>query len=230
MFTGLVQRVGRLERLVRSGGGAVLHIAAGPVWDEPWTLGESVAVQGVCLTVSSVSGESVAVDVLEETLDCTQFRGMAPGSLLNLERALRPTDRLGGHIVQGHVDGRGRVASLRERGRDWVLRIAVEAEVLRSIVYKGSIAVDGVSLTVSALNDDENWFEVNLIPTTWSETSLRSRRPGDMVNLETDILGKYVERMLRRPALREEGAESGAASVPGGENGVTMEKLLSAGF
>ncbi len=207
MFTGLVQRTGRLFRSTRPNGGALLRIETPEPWpDGPLSPGESVAVQGVCLTVASAgAGGGFSADVLEETLVCSAFRSMPDGALVNLERALRVGDRLGGHLVQGHVDGLGRVASLRPRKEDVVLRVAVEPPLLAGIVLKGSIAIDGVSLTVSALSDADGWFEVNLIPTTLRETSLSERRPGDVVNLETDVLGKYVARVL---------ASSGRGNAP----------------
>ena len=198
MFTGLVQRTGTLARATRPGGGAALSVAVSSSWpDGPLASGESIAVQGVCLTVSSLSpGGGFTADVLEETLDRTAFRALPDGARVNLERALHAGDRLGGHIVQGHVDGVGRVASIRPRAHDVVLRVSAPAAVLRGIVPKGSVAIDGVSLTVSALSDAGGWFEVNLIPTTLRETSLSDRAPGDAVNLETDVVGKYVERLL----------------------------------
>ena len=198
MFTGIVQRTGTLARLSRPGGGAALRISVPEPWPgAPLSPGESIAVQGVCLTVTAPGpGGGFDADVLEETLDRTAFGTLPDGSRVNLERALRADDRLGGHIVQGHVDGVGRVVGIRRRDRDVVLRVAAAPDILRGIVLKGSIAVDGVSLTVSALSDAGGWFEVNLIPTTLRETSLSNRATGDAVNLETDIVGKYVERLL----------------------------------
>ena len=196
MFTGLIQRLGTLSSLSRSGSGAALTVAVPEPRPDPLVIGESIAVQGACLTVSRVLPTGFVADVLEETLDCTALSALCLGARLNLERALAVGDRLGGHIVQGHVDALGRVVSIRPRGRDQILRVGTDSAILRPIVYKGSIAIDGVSLTVSALNDEESWFEVNLIPTTLGDTTLSDRHPGDSVNLETDILGKYVERML----------------------------------
>ena len=203
MFTGLVQRLGTLSRLARSGGGASLFIRVENPWPDPLVLGESIAVQGVCLTVAKLLSDGFAADVLDETLSCTAFGSLPPDARVNLERALAAGDRLGGHIVQGHVDAVGHVLSIRPRGRDIVFRVGTDAPVLRHIVHKGSIAIDGTSLTVSDLSDEGGWFEVNLIPTTLRETSLSERKPGDAVNLETDVLGKYVERLLRGTDPRE---------------------------
>ena len=199
MFTGLIQRLGLHAGLARADGGASLSVTLPSPWPDPLVLGESVAVQGVCLTVSRILPDGFVADVLEETLDCTALGALRSGARLNLERALAVGDRLGGHIVQGHVDATGEVLSIRPRGRDFVLRVGTDSPTLRQTVYKGSIAIDGVSLTVSALSDEEGWLEVNLIPTTLRETSLSERKPGDAVNLETDILGKYVERLLAPP-------------------------------
>lgn len=203
MFTGLVQRLGTLSRLTRSGGGASLFIRVETPWPDPLVLGESIAVQGVCLTVAKILSDGFSADVLDETLACTAFGSLFSNARVNLERALAAGDRLGGHIVQGHVDAVGHVLSIRPRGRDIVFRVGTDASVLRHIVHKGSIAIDGTSLTVSDLSDEGGWFEVNLIPTTLRETSLSERKPGDAVNLETDVLGKYVERLLQGTDPRE---------------------------
>lgn len=194
MFTGLVQQVGTCERLERSAGGWRLRVRHAPWPEGRLAIGESVAVQGACLTVVDVGEGSFAADLLDETLRRTSFRRTATGSRLNLERALRLGDRLGGHIVTGHVDESGTLKEVRPAGRDRVLRIACSPGLGLGIVPKGSICIDGVSLTVTAVADAA--FEVQIIPHTWSETSLSERRPGDPVNLEGDILGKHVARLL----------------------------------
>ncbi len=209
MFTGLVQRVGRFNGLSRSGGGwalACVHAA----WDAPLEVGESVAVQGACLTVTAARADAFSADLLEETLERTALRTLATGSAVNLERALRLCDRLGGHVVTGHVDACGTVAAVTNRGRDRVLRVRCPHALTRQTVLKGSIAIDGVSLTVSGVGDD--WIEVNVIPHTWEATSLSARRVDDTVNLEGDILAKYVEKLCGRAS------------------GVTEELLARSGF
>ncbi len=211
MFTGLVQKVGVLQRLGRSQGGWSLSIAHDP-WADALVLGESVAVQGACLTVTSIGAGLFTADLLDETLRRTAMYGMGEGSRINLERALALGDRLGGHIVSGHVDECGKLASAEDRGRDIAWRVTCSTKLARQTVMKGSVTIDGVSLTVSGLGDD--WFEVNLIPHTLKETSLCDRRVGDAVNLESDILGKYVARMLGRDA----------------EGGVTENMLAENGF
>jgi riboflavin synthase len=201
VFTGIVEELGTL--VVREDGAdsAVLRIRARRAL-EGVALGDSIAVNGVCLTVTGVQpdddGSAVwSTDVMAETLRRSSLRDVAAGDPVNLERAVTPQTRLGGHIVQGHVDGVGTVVS-RTPGDDWeVVRVAVPADLARYVVEKGSITVDGVSLTVSALADEpEPWFEVSLIPTTLRETTLGERAPGDTVNLEVDVIAKYVERLL----------------------------------
>jgi len=201
VFTGIVEELGTL--VVREDGAdsAVLRIRARTAL-EGVALGDSISVNGVCLTVTGVQpgadGTGVwSTDVMAETLRRSSLGAVAAGDPVNLERAVTPTTRLGGHIVQGHVDGVGTVVS-RTPGDDWeVVRIAVPAELARYVVEKGSITVDGVSLTVSGLADEpEPWFEVSLIPTTLRETTLGERAPGDPVNLEVDVIAKYVERLL----------------------------------
>jgi riboflavin synthase len=209
MFTGLVQRVGRFQGLSRRAGGWALACAHDP-WETPLAIGESVAVQGACLTVTAARADGFSADVLDETLERTALRGLTAGAAVNLERALRLCDRLGGHVVTGHVDACGSVAAVSNRGRDRVLRVRCPGALSRQTVLKGSIAIDGVSLTVSGVGDD--WIEVNVIPHTWEATSLSARRVGDAVNLEGDILAKYVEKLCGRAG------------------GVTEDLLARAGF
>jgi riboflavin synthase len=207
VFTGIVEELGTLVLREDGADSAVLRIRARKAL-EGVALGDSIAVNGVCLTVTGVEpdeGSDARVwttDVMAETLRRSSLGAVGAGDPVNLERAVTPQTRLGGHIVQGHVDGVGTVVS-RTPGDDWeVVRIAVPAGLARYVVEKGSITVDGVSLTVSALSDDagadepEPWFEVSLIPTTLRETTLGERAPGDTVNLEVDVIAKYVERLL----------------------------------
>jgi riboflavin synthase len=208
VFTGIVEEVGTLvvrEELGRAGEGtaAVLRIRAERVL-EGVALGDSIAVNGVCLTVTGVEpdGDGAGVwstDVMAETLARSSLGSVVAGQPVNLERAVTPLTRLGGHLVQGHVDGVGRILG-RTPGEHWeVVRIALPPELARYVVEKGSVAVDGVSLTVSAVSAafvPEPWFEVSLIPTTLRETTLGARAPGEPVNLEVDVIAKYVERLL----------------------------------
>ncbi len=198
MFTGIVEEVGSLAAREDAGDAAVLRIRARRVLEDV-ALGDSIAVNGVCLTVTGTDGEEWTTDVMAETLRRSSLGALADGDPVNLERAVTAHTRLGGHMVQGHVDGVGRVVS-RTPGEHWeVVRVAVPPQLARYVVEKGSITVDGVSLTVSALSaadDPEPWFEVSLIPTTLRETTLGGRAPGDPVNLEVDVIAKYVERLL----------------------------------
>jgi riboflavin synthase len=193
MFTGLVQRVGVLRKLARSGGGWSLEIAHEP-WQDRLVKGESVAVQGACLTVTAESEGLFRADMLDETLRRTALQKLGNGARVNLERALAVGDRLGGHFVSGHVDETGTLIMIEPRGRDVAWRVSCSRSLALQTVMKGSVALDGVSLTVSGLGAD--WFEVNLVPHTLAVTSLGDRRPGDPLNLEGDMLGKYVSRML----------------------------------
>jgi riboflavin synthase len=193
VFTGIVEELGEIVALDRDGDSARLTVR-GPLVVSDAVHGASIAVNGVCLTVTDVKDDAFTVDVMRETLDRSGLAALSPGSPVNLERPVRPADRLGGHIVQGHVDGVGHVVS-REPGDRWeVVTIGLPAELARYVVDKGSITVDGISLTVVEARDDA--FTVALIPTTLELTTLGHKRPGDVVNLEVDIVAKYVERLI----------------------------------
>lgn len=212
MFTGIVQKIGRLEALEHGrAGGRRIRVTCDP-WEDALVRGESVAVQGVCLTVAEVNKNGFAADLLEETISRTNLGKKSRGDRLNLERALRPSDRVGGHFVQGHVDGVGKVIRNAKAGSDWVLELSCGTQLTGDVVVKGSVAIDGVSLTVVELGD--SGFSVRLIPTTLEDTSLGKLRSGDSVNIETDILAKY--------------ARKGARADVHGE--VTLEKLRETGF
>ena len=214
MFTGLIQKIGTIKRVSR-GAGLVLEVgfdpAAGMPWTRPLEEGESIAVNGVCLTVVRCDATRFTANVLEETESRSGLGELVPGTKVNLERALRAGEALGGHLVQGHVDGRGTISAIRPKGRDRQLCVRCGRVLAAQSVLKGSIAIDGVSLTISALGDD--WLGVDLIPTTVSETTLALRKVGDKVNLESDVVGKYLAKR----------AESAAG-------GLTESALQSAGF
>ena len=196
MFTGLVQDLGRVAEVHETAGGVRVAIES-PLARE-LSEGDSVAVNGVCLTAVGQSGppdpERFGADVMQETLRRSSLGGMEAGSAVNLELPLRPTDRLGGHIVQGHVDGVGVVAATRDEGFARVVTVEAEPSLLRYVVEKGSIAVDGVSLTVARVDDAS--FDVSLIPETLERTTLGRAEIGRVVNLETDVLAKHVEKLL----------------------------------
>lgn len=193
MFTGIVEELGDVVALEHGTDSARLHVR-GPLVTTDVVLGASVAVNGVCLTVTDLTGDVFAVDVMAETLSRSSLASLAVGEQVNLERAMRADGRFGGHVVQGHVDGVGEVLR-RTPGDRWeVVRVSLPPQLRRYVVHKGSITVDGTSLTVSAV--DAEAFEVSLIPTTLAATTLGYRAVGDVVNLEVDVLAKYVEAQL----------------------------------
>ena len=198
MFTGLVERTGTLMERTLDGTAGRVRIAAGP-WTPPVHLGESIAVEGVCLTVAAIADDALAFDVLAETFRCTTLGARAVGAPMNMERALRADGRLGGHIVNGHVDGVGTIVALEPAGRDRILTVRAAPDLMDGIVYKGCVSVSGVSLTVASLGSDS--FSLHLIPETLHRTSLASLQAGDPVNLEIDIVGKYVKHFLQQGTI-----------------------------
>ncbi|MFC3813518.1 riboflavin synthase [Lysobacter sp. GCM10012299] len=196
MFTGIIEGVGRLAHTERRGGDVRLTVDVGTLAFDSVKLGESIAVNGVCLTVVEFDATSFAADASNETLSLTTLGALKTGAVLNLERAMRPTDRLGGHLVSGHVDGLGSVASVTEDARAQRWRFNAPAPLLRYIAKKGSICVDGVSLTVNEV--DADGFEVALIPHTVANTAFAKTAVGDAVNLEIDLVARYVERLLAK--------------------------------
>lgn len=217
MFTGIIEETGRVASLEKASSSGRLEIMAELVTTDV-QLGDSIAVNGVCLTVTSFSSTRFAVDVMAETLARSTLGELKPGDLVNLERALRLSDRLGGHLVQGHVDGTGILTAEQRVGIARVITIGASSDVLKYVVPKGSIAIDGISLTVVELMNDS--FSVSLIPHTAALTTLGSKKPGDRVNLESDIIGRYVERLLN-PSLIE---------APGGSPKIDAAFLAENGF
>ncbi|SDS52709.1 riboflavin synthase [Opitutus sp. GAS368] len=198
MFTGIIEETGRVAAFTQGPDSWRLQIAAGLVPSDV-RLGDSVAVNGCCLTVTEFDAGHLWFDVLEETRRLTNFAQLAPGALVNLERSLRADTRLGGHFVSGHIDAPGRVEVFEARGKDHYLKVGVPAGFARYLVYKGSVAIDGISLTVAEAAGDS--FAVWLIPHTLAVTNLRGKKAGDTLNLEFDLLAKYVEKLnAARPA------------------------------
>jgi riboflavin synthase len=214
MFTGLVEEVGKVLGMDRVGAGARIHVASALPQNEI-TLGDSIAVNGVCLTVVEKSAGRFSFDVSPETLERTGFKALKPGSFVNLERALRMGDRLGGHLVSGHVDCLAVIRERREVSGNYLYYFQIPPRYARYLIEKGSVAIDGISLTVNTVSDEG--FTINIIPHTAEHTTLRFRGPGDAVNIETDLIGKYVERLLS-------GKETGE------KNGVSLELLAKSGF
>jgi riboflavin synthase len=211
MFTGIVEELGRVEKLARSAGGARLTISASTVLGNT-ALGDSICVNGVCLTVVEKGNADFSADVAQETLNVTTLGALRTGQQVNLERALQLSARIGGHLVTGHVDAVGRIKEKRQEGNSWRVFIEAPETALRYIIKKGSIAVDGISLTVADLN--KAGFSLAMIPHTAKLTTLGFKTAGDSVNLETDIIGKYIEKLL-----------SGRV-----EEGVSLELLKKSGF
>ena len=193
MFTGIIEELGTVESREANEGGAKIVISAATVTADA-NDGDSIAVNGVCLTALDVTPDSFAADLSQETLDRSTLGNLLAGSRVNLERAVTPSTRLGGHIVQGHVDARGEFVSAINHGDFWTVTIRYPTEISRYLVYKGSVAVEGISLTIAKLADEQ--FEIAVIPKTWERTNLSTLKPGDAVNLEVDVIAKYVERMM----------------------------------
>lgn len=217
MFTGIIEEIGTVRRIERGAAGARLTIAAKTVL-EGTKLGDSIATNGVCLTVVAMTADSFSADVMAESLRRSSLGALQSGSPVNLERAMPMNGRFGGHIVSGHIDGTGTIASQkREDNAVWVT-VNTSASLLRYIVEKGSIAIDGVSLTVAAV--DQTGFSVSVIPHTGAQTILLDKKPGETVNLECDVIGKYVEKLLAPYAPAEKSTSSS----------ITMEFLAQHGF
>ncbi|BAN68802.1 riboflavin synthase [endosymbiont of unidentified scaly snail isolate Monju] len=217
MFTGIIQAIGEVRRLEPRGGDLRLHIATGKLDLGDVVLGDSIAVNGVCLTAVELPGDGFAADVSNETLSLTSLGSLRPGSRVNLEKALTLQTRLGGHLVSGHVDGLGEILERHDDARSVRFRVRAPDELARYIAHKGSITVDGTSLTVNAV--DGAVFELNIVPHTLQETIMDEYAPGRRVNLEVDLLARYLERLL----LGERAAEAGSS-------GVDLALLARAGF
>ena len=216
MFTGIIEEVGRLERLA----GGEIAIRAKKVLEDV-ALGDSIAVNGICLTVTRFDAAHFTADVMPETIRRTSLAELRRGSRVNLERALTLKSRLGGHIVSGHIDGAGMIAAMKEEGNAILLTVRASDSVLRYVVERGSVALDGISLTVASVGAAD--FTVSLIPHTREITNLREKSVGSRLNIETDILGKYVEKLF--PG----GCALGSAA-PKGKDGITMDFLRQQGF
>ncbi|MBQ6182162.1 MAG: riboflavin synthase [Ruminococcus sp.] len=215
MFTGIVEEIGTVESMRKGSVSSFIRIRAEKVLENT-KLGDSIAVNGVCLTVTDISDKCFQADVMNETLSRSSLGSLSAGSHVDLERAMAADGRFGGHIVSGHIDGTGTVTDIKKDGISVWYTISAPAGIMRYIVEKGSVAIDGISLTVAKVTDTS--FSVSVIPHTAAQTILGSKRPGDMVNLENDIIGKYVEKLLR-PA--EDKSNSG---------GITMDFLMKNGF
>ena len=226
MFTGIIQAVGEVTAMQNSGGDLRLRINTGKLSLHDVGLGDSICTNGACLTVVELPGDGYWADVSVETLNFTTLGKLQTGSRVNLEKALTATDRLGGHIVSGHVDGVGEVVSLQEDARSIRFVMKAPDTLAKYIAHKGSICIDGTSLTVNAVSGAE--FELNIIPQTMAETVFGQYRPGSQVNLEVDVIARYLERLM----LGEKAADSDATfgTTSGTTAGLSMETLAESGF
>lgn len=216
MFTGIIEELGIIKSLEKHAKGAKVVVSAKIVTEDAKE-GDSIAVNGVCLTALDISANSFVADVSQETLDRSTIGSLGIGSKVNLESAVTPSTRLGGHIVQGHVDGTGKFLQAISEGDFWTVRVSYPSDIGQYFVYKGSVSVEGISLTIAKLTDE--FFEIAVIPKTWELTNLSSLKNGDSVNLEVDVIAKYVERMLLYKDKSNQSSES-----------ITMEKLAELGF
>ncbi|MGE5379458.1 MAG: riboflavin synthase [Methylocystaceae bacterium] len=218
MFTGIIEELGTVKAIVQASQSGKITIACQQVL-EGTRLGDSIAVNGVCLTAVRLGKNDFDADVMPETLKKSSLGTLQPGSRVNLERALTLSSRLGGHLVQGHIDGVGSILEIKKEGIANIYRVSAPTELMKYMVAKGSIAIDGISLTIVDLKPDS--FSVSLIPHTGEVTTLGFKKPGDRVNLETDILGRYVERLLNFPEQQSAAAAS---------SGLTTDFLRNNGF
>ena len=213
MFTGIVEEIGKLTSIKRAANSARLTVNA-PLVSQGTQLGDSISVNGVCLTVVNIEGTSLSFDAIPETITRSSLKAVGVGDVVNLERAMSAGGRFGGHLVQGHVDGTGVLQSVTDQENARILRIGASPDLMRYTIPKGSITLDGISLTVVDVGPD--WFTVWIIPHTWSNTSLGRKRIGDPINIENDVIARYLEKLLDARGI--------------GSSGVTMEKLIETGF
>lgn len=213
MFTGIIEELGTVLSVKKGGQSSTVRIGASRILNDIHT-GDSIAVNGVCLTAAAFDKQGFLADVMNETFEKSSLERLKPGDPVNLERAMKAGGRFGGHIVAGHTDGTGTVTSVKKDANAVWFTIAAPPEIMRYCIKKGSVAVDGISLTIADIG--EQWFQVSVIPHTLKETVLGYKKPGDLVNLENDMIGKYVEKLMR-----PEGDEKSA---------ITEEMLIKAGF
>ncbi len=218
MFTGIIESLGTIERIQSQGEGRILHIRSDLDLTES-RIGDSIAVNGACLTAVSLGKQNFSVDVAPETIDRTSLKSAGPGTRVNIERALKLSARIDGHLVSGHIDGTGTIAGISRRSNAVIVDIQVDPVLARDMIEKGSVAVDGISLTINQCRD--NGFEVSVIPHTAAVTTIGFKKPGDLVNIETDMLGKYVRKILGRhlPDNKEESPEQGISLGMLAQNG-----------
>lgn len=200
MFTGLIEGIGKVTGITRTRGDMKLTIM--PLFDmSDCGIGDSISVNGACLTITGIKDRAISMDVSQETISRSTLDQCKQGDEVNLERAIRLTDRLGGHLVSGHVDGVGRILKTEQNQRSWLIRIGIDEDVARYTIEKGSVAVDGISLTINSCND--RYFEVNIIPETARKTTILRKKAGDLINIETDLIAKYIKKFLLKERFAE---------------------------
>ncbi len=221
MFTGIIESFGKIKRIEPAGEGRVLEISCDLDLSET-SEGDSIAVNGACLTVISLAQNSFRVDMAPETIERTTFKYLGPGAGVNIERALKLSDRIDGHLVSGHIDGTGIIAGMARRSNALIVRVEVPFAIADEMIEKGSVAVDGISLTINRCSEKD--FEVSIIPHTAKITTIGHKKVGDKVNIETDMIGKYVKKNLAGSSVKKNDALSGR------EKGVSMDLLARNGF
>ena len=223
MFTGIIEGSGIIKQIDKKNEGAVLSIETDINLLES-KIGDSIAVNGACLTAVSLKKTLFKVDMAPETIERTTFKNASVGTKVNIERALRLSDRLDGHLVSGHIDGTGVIASKIKKSNAWIITIAVSTELAEQMIEKGSIAIDGISLTINKCSDKD--FEISVIPHTAKMTTIEEKNTGDIVNIETDMLGKYVQKILNKSLGTDNGDNTNAKS----NKGISLGLLAKKGF
>ncbi len=220
MFTGIIESFGTIKRVEPKGEGKIFHIACGLDLSQS-KIGDSIAVNGACLTAVSIDKNVFKVDMAPETVERTTFKQIRSGSRVNIERALKLSDRIDGHLVSGHIDGTGKISSIKRNSNAVVIKVDVPPKLSADLIEKGSIAIEGISLTINRCSDQD--FEVSIIPHTADITTIGLKKVGDEVNIETDMIGKYVKKILM-------GSVSKNDALPKGQEGISMELLAKNGF
>lgn len=220
MFTGIIESFGTVKQIKAAGEGKVLSIACDLDLSDT-RIGDSIAVNGACLTAVSLDNNMFSVDMAPETIDRTTFKGLTTGARVNIERALKLSGRIDGHLVSGHIDGTGTITSINKKSNAVIVTVAVSEALAGDMIEKGSVAIDGISLTINRCSTND--FEVSIIPHTASITTIGFKREGDLVNIETDMIGKYVKKILMGHVSKND-------ALPGGKTDISMELLARNGF
>lgn len=227
MFTGIIESFGTIQRIASSGQGKVLHISCDLDLSQS-RIGDSIAVNGACLTAVSLGNRSFSVDMAPETVDRTTFKHLGPGSRVNIERALRLSDRIDGHLVSGHIDGTGTIAAIQKNSNAVILDVTVPEHLAADMIEKGSVAIEGISLTINRVWD--TGFQVSIIPHTAKITTIGTKQVGDEVNIETDMLGKYVRKILTQRGTGSANSPGRPGDYPADSGDISISLLARNGF